>query len=144
MSQEADPTIADASPSDTLLALEGDPKARLVDVRTQAEWSYVGVANLSATPAGEPVLLEWQSFPSMQVSEAFGAALQAAVPDRSAPLYFLCRSGVRSLAAAKAATALGYEACYNVKDGFEGPPDTEGHRGNRAGWKASGLPWRQS
>ena len=50
----------------------------------------------------------------------------------------------RSLAAARLMGALGYERCFNVTDGFEGPPDGAGHRGTVAGWKASGLPWRQT
>jgi rhodanese-related sulfurtransferase len=69
--------------------------------------------------------------------------LRAAVPDQSLTLIMLCRSGVRSIAAAKAATAAGYEDSYNVLAGFEGNPDQAGHRGQVEGWKAAGLPWRQ-
>jgi len=58
-------------------------------------------------------------------------------------IYFLCRSGVRSLAAAEAAQAAGFPYVYNIADGFEGPPDRAGHRGTTSGWKAEGLPWRQ-
>ena len=58
-------------------------------------------------------------------------------------IYFLCRSGVRSLAAAQAAQAAGFPHVFNIADGFEGPPDPQGHRGTTAGWKADGLPWRQ-
>jgi len=58
-------------------------------------------------------------------------------------IYFLCRSGVRSLAAAKAAQEAGYAHVYNITDGFEGPVDATGHRGTVSGWKASELPWRQ-
>jgi len=60
------------------------------------------------------------------------------------PIFFLCRSGVRSIAGAVALTAHGFENCFNVLGGFEGPPDTEGHRGRKAGWKAEGLPWAQN
>jgi len=90
------------------------------------------------------VLLEWQTFPGMTVDANFGQALERACPDKSAALYFLCRSGARSLAAAREMRARGYTRVFNVKDGFEGPPDAEGHRGTLAGWKAEGLPWRQT
>jgi rhodanese-related sulfurtransferase len=62
-------------------------------------------------------------------------------PER--PVLFLCRSGVRSAAAAEAAARAGYAHAYNVTEGFEGPLDADGHRGV-SGWKAAGLPWRQS
>ena len=79
----------------------------------------------------------------MQVNAAFVDQLKQAgfTPDQH--VYFLCRSGVRSLAAAQAAQAAGFPHAYNVADGFEGPPDGDGHRGHLSGWKADGLPWRQ-
>lgn len=141
MSTDA-PSVPDATPEETYAALQAASEARLVDVRTRAEWSYVGLPQLG--PLADPVLLEWQTFPAMQVREDFAQALASACPDRSAPLYFLCRSGVRSLAAARTAKAMGYQTAFNVKDGFEGPPDENGHRGTVSGWKAAGLPWRQS
>lgn len=134
--------VPDASASETYSALQSDPTARLVDVRTRAEWAYVGLPDLGT--AADPILVEWQTFPTMQVDARFGEALERACPDRETALYFLCRSGVRSLAAAREMRARGYTRVFNVKDGFEGPPDASGHRGTVAGWKASGLPWRQT
>ncbi len=64
-------------------------------------------------------------------------------PDPDDHIYFICRSGVRSLAAAEAARDAGFPHVYNVADGFEGPIDANGHRGQAAGWKADGLPWIQ-
>lgn len=117
--------------------------AVLIDVRTRAEWNFVGLPELA--PIGkQPTLLEWQAFPSMQPNEEFVSALGNAIADKSTPLLFLCRSGVRSAAAAKAMTAAGYSTCLNVAEGFEGPLDAQSKRGSAAGWKASGLPWRQS
>ncbi|CAN5342132.1 rhodanese-like domain-containing protein [soil metagenome] len=117
--------------------------AVLIDVRTRAEWNFVGLPELA--PIGkQPTLLEWQVFPSMQLNEEFVSALGSAVTDKSTPLLFLCRSGARSAAAAKAMTAAGYSTCLNVAEGFEGPLDAQGKRGSAAGWKASRLPWRQS
>ena len=115
----------------------------LIDVRTRAEWNYVGLPDLDSL--GKKVALsQWQVYPSMQPNPQFVAELTAALPDRTAPLLFLCRSGARSAAAAKALTAAGYSSCFNVAEGFEGPLDAEAKRGRVGGWKAAGLPWRQT
>ena len=127
--------------------LRSSPDAILVDVRTRAEWSYVGIPDL-ASIGKEVVLAEWQSWPTGAVDPAFVETLGAALKKRGAapgaPLYFICRSGARSHAAALAMTAAGYGPCFNVADGFEGPLDQERHRGRVGGWKAAGLPWMQS
>lgn len=117
--------------------------AILIDVRTRAEWNYVGVPDLAGLDK-KLGLVEWQVFPTMQVNPEFVAALSGAVADKSAPVLFLCRSGVRSVAAAKAMAAAGYSTCLNVADGFEGPLDAQAKRGATRGWKAVGLPWRQT
>ena len=138
---------ADVTPAEAWSTLSNEPGAALVDVRTAAEWSYVGLPDVSTI--GAPFLrVEWQSFPSGEVNPAFAEALDAALkkegtsPD--APVYFICRSGARSASAAAAMTAAGYSRCYNVAGGFEGPRDAEGHRGTVEGWKAAKLPWVQS
>lgn len=123
-------------------ALLNDPNAQMVDVRTDAEWNFVGLPDLSE--AGKaPALIPWQVFPSMQVNASFTNQLTQAglMPDHQ--IYFLCRSGARSLAAADAAIAAGFPHAFNIADGFEGPPNRDGHRGTVSGWKASNLPWRQ-
>jgi rhodanese-related sulfurtransferase len=83
----------------------------------------------------------------MAVDPRFAEKVAARVAElggsEASKLYFLCRSGVRSMASAAALTAAGFQHCYNVLDGFEGPPDDEGHRGTTAGWKAADLPWAQ-
>ena len=111
-------------------------------MRTDAEWVYVGMPDLREARL-EPVLIPWQLFPSMAVNAAFVDGMRAAGIEPEHSVYFLCRSGVRSLAAAQAAEAAGFAKIFNIADGFEGPPDGEGHRGQVAGWKADGLPWRQ-
>lgn len=133
----------DVAPATAWKILSEHKDAVLVDVRTRAEWNYVGLPDLE-TLAKRPALLEWQVFPSMQPNPEFVAALSAALPDKKAPLLFLCRSGARSAAAAKAMTAAGYSTCLNVADGFEGPLDAQAKRGVAGGWKAAGLPWRQT
>lgn len=126
--------------------LQGPAGGLVVDVRTRAEWGFVGLPDLGALGT-DPVLVEWQVYPSMAVNERFVAELFAAMQQRGlgpeVPVYFLCRSGVRSRHAAIAATAAGLREAYNIADGFEGPVGPEGQRGKVAGWKARGLPWRQ-
>ncbi|ODN65502.1 rhodanese-like domain-containing protein [Methylobrevis pamukkalensis] len=127
--------------------LETDPRAVLVDVRTLAEWTFVGVPDLGGV-GKTPVLIEWQRYPAMERTPDFEAVLSAELETRGAgrdaPVLFLCRSGVRSRSAAIALAGLGYTACHNVAGGFEGPLDAAGHRGTAGGWKAAGLPWVQS
>lgn len=122
--------------------LRSNPDAVLVDVRTKPEWTFVGVPDL-AEAGKEVVLIEWQVYPSMETNASFVEAVSEAAPDKSAPVYFLCRSGARSKAAAIAMTQAGYATCYNVAGGFEGPQDADRHRGTTDGWKARGLPWMQ-
>lgn len=129
-------------PRDAWTALCGDPRAVLIDVRTDAEWLYVGMPDLSEA-GKDPLLIAWQVFPAMQLNTVFLNQMKAAGLTADNKVYFICRSGVRSLAAAEAAQAAGYPNSYNVADGFEGPLDPDGHRGRVAGWKVAGLPWRQ-
>ena len=134
--------IENIPPPQVWQALGTDSEAQLVDVRTDAEWTYVGLPDLSEA-GKQPLLIAWQMFPSGQVNAAFTDQMKQAGLTPSYKVYFLCRSGVRSLAAAQAAQAAGFPHAYNITDGFEGPPDGDGHRGIVAGWKADALPWRQ-
>jgi rhodanese-related sulfurtransferase len=137
------PYAGDVLPADAWSVVKADPAAQVIDVRTSAEWNFVGVPDLSG--ANRKVqLVEWQSFPAMSPNPDFVAQVAAANTNKDAPLYFLCRSGARSRAAAIAMTRAGYTRAYNIAGGFEGDLDTDNHRGHHNGWKASGLPWRQS
>jgi len=132
----------DVSPREAWNILSSDEKALLVDVRTAPEWSFVGVPDLGSL--GKRIVQQsWQVFPRMEVDPDFAARLTAIATDREAPIFFLCRSGARSRAAAMAMTQAGYARCYNIANGFEGNHDAERHRGKAAGWKADGLPWTQ-
>lgn len=122
--------------------LSSDSRSELVDVRTPAEWSFVGAPDL-ASLGKALVRVPWQVYPGMALNPRFSEELVGAGVSKDHALFFLCRSGTRSRAAAEAMTALGYRRCYNVADGFEGPRDSGAHRGRLAGWKASGLPWTQ-
>ncbi len=111
-------------------------QAVLVDVRTDAEREWVGFV-----PGAVPVA--WKQWPGMAMNPGFDDAIRAAAEDGNRPLVLLCRSGVRSIAAARRATELGLQA-FNIQEGFEGDPDAQAHRGARGGWRFRGLPWRQN
>ena len=138
--------IESVSVEDAWARLKGDPGAVLIDVRTIAEWAYVGLPELDSL-GKRPVLVEWQGFPDERQNAAFVErvveALRQLGADHENELLFICRSGQRSLRAARAMAAAGYRRCRNVADGFEGPLDADRHRGRLKGWKALGLPWTQ-
>jgi rhodanese-related sulfurtransferase len=117
-------------------ALHEAGAARLVDVRTGAEWTFVG--RVADVP-----LVEWRAFGAEAPDPRFLDRLAARAP-RDEPVLFLCRSGVRSDAAATAAAAAGWRIALNVLEGFEGELDAHGRRGARGGWRRAGLPWVQS
>jgi rhodanese-related sulfurtransferase len=134
--------VENVAPTQTWEALQANESAQLVDVRTDVEWNFVGVPELGAT-GKQTILIAWQMYPTMQRNGSFEDNLKQAGLTADHTIYFICRSGVRSMAAAQAALAAGFPNVFNVADGFEGPPDPLGHRGGTAGWKAEGLPWRQ-
>lgn len=122
--------------------LKSQPEALLVDVRTEPEWVFAGFPDLSSLDV-EPLLLSFRTYPSMQMNPDFMPTLVRLVEDRATPLLFLCRTGGRSREAAIMATAAGFSQCYNLSDGFDGALNAAGQRGQLAGWRAAGLPWRQ-
>jgi rhodanese-related sulfurtransferase len=129
----------DVNPQEAFEQLSSNNNAVMVDVRTRAEWAFVGV------PAVERMAtISWQQFPSMQVNEEFVAAVKEFGISNTADIYLICRSGSRSAAAASLLTESGFTSCYNVAEGFEGDLDEGRHRGKTNGWKARGLPWIQS
>lgn len=132
----------DLTPQEAWTILADDPTSVLVDCRTRAEWSYVGVPDLTET-GKQTVFIEWVSFPDGARNSDFVEQLRSAGVADDQQVVFLCRSGQRSIGAAQAATADGVAKAYNVLDGFEGAVDPQGHRG-AVGWKALGLPWKQS
>ena len=135
----------DIDPAEAWDMLKSDPKAQLVDVRTMAEWNFVGLPDLSEL-GRKTHCIEWQGFPSMAPNPDFVGETAAALGEGGAgsPVLVLCRSGARSRAAAIAMTRAGFEKAFNIAGGFEGDLDGERHRGGNNGWKAQGLPWKQS
>jgi rhodanese-related sulfurtransferase len=134
--------VENVPPKQVWEALQENPNAQLVDVRTDVEWQFVGVPDLVSV-GKQAVLVSWQSYPAMALNPNFTEQLKATGFTPEHHIYFICRSGQRSFAAAEAAQAAGYPHAYNVAEGFEGAVDSDGHRGIMEGWKAAGLPWRQ-
>ena len=138
--------VEDVPVLETWKRLEGDPKAVLVDVRTRAEWAFVGIPDLSKINR-EVLLMEWQTFPDSRTAPDFAERLDAALAangvEKNTEIFFICRSGGRSRMAAEVMAAAGYRRCRNVMEGFEGPLDAIRHRGRIAGWKFAGLDWAQ-
>ena len=138
---EAKAMIDSLSSAEAWAFLETQPNARLVDVRTRAEWMFVGIPNLD-TLGRKPVLIEWSQLGGT-LNPTFLDQLTAELP-LAAPLLMMCRSGARSLAAGNAALGVGYQTVINISDGFEGDLDPFEHRGQINGWRHAGLPWQQS
>lgn len=143
------PQIEQMEPQEAYETLRSNPAAALVDVRTRAEWNFVGLPD-TRDLGNRLALVEWQRFPDMAVNDAFAQELtrqlDGDIPDT---LLFICRSGARSLHAAQMIAQQMSDAgrdirCINVAEGFEGDLDASAHRGQRNGWKAGGLPWRQT
>ena len=125
----------EVTPAEALTLLQQAPGAVIVDVRTQAEWDWVG-----RVPGA--VEIDWVQYPDMTRNPNFVSDLSRQV-DRNALVLFLCRSGVRSRSAASAAIDAGFTAAYNILEGFEGDKDAQNHRGTLGGWCFHGLPWYQ-
>ena len=122
-------------PEEAFTLLQNVPAAKLVDVRSNAEWNFVGVI-----PGA--VNVEWKTFPGMIDNPHFLEQLKHQV-DTESLVMFICRTGARSDQAARTAAANGFSDCFNVLEGFEGDKDGHGHRGKVYGWKARNLPWAQ-
>ena len=146
--EEGDRPVDNVDVEATWQTLKSRARSQLIDVRTRAEWTYVGIPDLGSLNK-RAVLVEWQTFPDQTVdprfAERLAGELNALGVKTDDDLFFICRSGGRSLTAAKAMAAMGYRACHNVAGGFEGPLDDERHRGHRrrleGGWAplAAGL-----
>jgi len=141
--------VSEVSTQEAWEELQGDEGAALVDVRSRAEWTFVGIPDLESL-GRSALFVEWTDFPRKSVNPRFAETVADKLgPDTPGKLFFICRSGSRSLLAAQAVSDLlesrGIRAeCVNVAEGFEGDLNTDGHRGQLNGWKFRGLAWRQS
>jgi rhodanese-related sulfurtransferase len=123
-------------PAEARAVLLQQPGAKIVDVRSRAEWDFVG-------RIPDSVEIEWKTYPGMQPNPKFLEQLAQKVSPETTVM-FLCRSGARSHETAAAAAQAGYRNAYNILQGFEGDRDAAGHRNTVGGWRAQGLPWVQS
>ena len=123
------------TPQEAAELLEKQPGARLVDVRSKAEWQLVG-----RIPGA--IEVEFKLFPDWRPNPAFIDDLQRQLR-LDDHILFICRSGVRSDNAAKALLAEGFKNIYNVLEGFEGDLGQDKKRSVN-GWKNAGLPWVQA
>ncbi len=117
--------------------MQKNPKGVLVDVRTRIEYSHVG------HPTGS-INIVWKEAPEWRINPAFVDEVKKVVTDTQTPLLLLCRSGQRSMDAAKELEKAGFQQLINIKEGFEGALDGHKHRGKLGGWRFHGLPWEQS
>lgn len=129
--------IDNLTPKQAWALLQDHPSAVLIDVRTAIEHGFVG-------HPPKAIHIAWKEFPGMQLNTGFVDQVQQHAPDKMAPILLLCRSGVRSVEAAKALEAVGYQHLVNILEGFEGPLDDNKHRGTLGGWRFHSLPWEQS
>jgi rhodanese-related sulfurtransferase len=141
----AGPCAGDLKPAEAWERLAADPAAILVDVRTRIELALTGGPDLSSL-SREPVFVEWMT--QQGRNPGFLDELKTRLAERGAgpqtPVLFLCRTAGRSRMAAGELTAAGFRACYNIAEGFEGALDAQAHRNSVDGWKARGLPWKQT
>ena len=135
--------VENVAPADVWNALQTDASAQMVDVRTDAEWNFVGIADLSE--AGKtPALIPWQVFPSMQLNTGFVDQLKQAGTDAGEPdLLPVPQRRAQPGRRAKPPSPQDIHTPTISATGSKDPPNAEGHRGQLAGWKASDLPWRQ-
>ena len=149
MSSGKDSSVIEMPPDAVWQEMSANKDTALVDVRTRPEWAFVGIPDLSAL-GRKAILAEWQKYPTMELNSEFAEDIDLALAGSNpTSVYFICRSGQRSRAA-----ALHYKQvsearrrtvrCVNVSEGFEGVLDESGHRSQTNGWKRRGLPWRQS
>ena len=129
--------IENLNPQQAWDLLQQNTGTVLVDVRSKVEHAFVG------HPPGA-IHIAWKEAPDWQVNPKFVADVERLVPDKNAPVLLLCRSGQRSLDAAKALENAGFRRPINIIDGFEGSLDQDKHRGTLGGWRFNGLPWVQS
>jgi len=128
--------IENLNPQQSWKIWQENSAAVLIDVRTKMEHVFVG------HPPGA-IHIAWKEAPDWQLNTDFVAEVENHQLDKTAPVLLLCRSGQRSLEAAMALQASGFTHLVNIVDGFEGPLDQQQHRGQLAGWRYDGLPWRQ-
>ena len=127
---------------DCFKILKEDKRAKLIDVRTQPEWQFVGFPDLTSINK-KVIFISWQLYPDMRINNDFETEILQSKIKQDDTIFLICRSGERSFKAAHHLNQLGYRNCFNVIDGFEGAKDLNDHRSTLSGWKLKKLPWKQ-
>ena len=147
------PVIAydDVMPTDAYSMATTDSNVYILDVRTIAEWTWVGHpgankvgfgAELDGKVANASVMVDILN--ELVENPFFIKSVEKMFPDKdNVTLITMCRSGGRSITAANALEAAGYTNVMNMLTGFEGGKDANGYR-TVSGWKNDGLPYNNS
>ena len=122
--------------------LQNNPQTLFVDVRSKAEYKYVGYPENS-------ILIPWIDDPDWEPNpKAFSDLVMQELDSRknllNTEIILICRSGYRSNEALKCLENKGFTQVSHVASGFEGDLDENDHRGNLNGWRHDGMPWSQS
>ncbi len=122
--------------------LQNNPQALFVDVRSKAEYKYVGYPENS-------ILIPWIDDPDWEPNPvAFSDSVMQELDGRenllNTEIILICRSGYRSNEALKCLENKGFTQVSHIASGFEGDLDENDHRGNLNGWRHDGMPWSQS
>ena len=91
--------------------------SHLIDTRSNLEWKTTGIPDLSLINK-ETNLINWGPVLDQSFFEGYKKFLLIKFNQKDS-LFFICRSGSRSLMAAKFATEFGFEHCFNIYDGFD-------------------------
>ena len=132
------------TPKQAYELLQHNPRAILVDVRSNMEFLFVGhpTGAIHIPWIDEP---DWDINPHFvrQIRELMLGGIICDEGDGCAPIILICRSGKRSVEAGNALIESGLRDVYNVLDGFEGELDDNHRRSSLGGWRFDGLPWEQ-
>jgi rhodanese-related sulfurtransferase len=112
----------------------------ILDVRTRAEYEFVGHPDVPGGAANIPLIFYSASpgEPWKRNNNFVSDVLKRY--EKSLAIIIICRSGPRAKAAARLLTEAGFGSVYYMTDSFEGPKDENGHR-TIGGWKTNGLPY---
>jgi len=136
--------IKEITPPEAWDILQTNPDAVILDVRSRMEYDYVGHVPGS-------VFVSLKEWPAWELETEFVENVKWALaeyrPDKvpqDLVILALCRSGARSMVAAKELANNRFKKVANVVEGFEGDKDENNHRNSINGWRFHGLPWEQS
>ncbi len=117
------------------MVLDDPAHTHIIDVRTRAEYEFVGHPDL---PNGVPNI-PFKFYPGWRLNTHFVTDVAKRF-GKDEVLITMCRSGKRAQAAARQLLEHGFQRVYYMTDSFEGPKDAQGHR-TVGGWKVNGLPY---